>query len=168
MFGNKIKSRFWRGYLIGVALAFPVLVFLAYKVNLLVIEPYDSLALFDLENKPVAASAFDNQPLVVNYWATWCKPCLEEFPAFEAARKKAGGTTAFVMISDDSPAKIRRTLRNKHYGFIFLTTRQPLALSVRPVTYFYTADRRNSYKKIGAIDSSAFLEKLTRIQSSTR
>lgn len=164
MFSIKTKSYFWRGYWLGAALVFPVLAVLAYKINLFAVQNYEKLTLYNLENEQVATSVFSNKPLVVNYWATWCGPCIVEFPAFEAARKKAGGTTVFAMISDDDPAKVRRLLRNRHYGFVFLTTRQPLALSVRPVTYFYSADRRRCSKIIGSLDSAEFSARLAGIQ----
>jgi thiol-disulfide isomerase/thioredoxin len=34
----------------------------------------------DLEGKPVSLSEFRGKWVIVNYWATWCPPCLEEIP----------------------------------------------------------------------------------------
>lgn len=34
----------------------------------------------DLSDKPVSLSDFRGKWVVVNYWATWCPPCLEEIP----------------------------------------------------------------------------------------
>ena len=53
----------------------------------------------------------DNKVFVVNFWATWCPPCVKEFPDFE---KVAGeyDTTAvkFIMVSLDFPSQIRKQL----------------------------------------------------------
>jgi thiol-disulfide isomerase/thioredoxin len=42
-------------------------------------EPVD-FTLEDLEGKPVSLSDFRGKWVIVNYWATWCPPCLEEIP----------------------------------------------------------------------------------------
>jgi thiol-disulfide isomerase/thioredoxin len=34
----------------------------------------------DLDGKPVALADFRGKPLVLNFWATWCPPCLKEIP----------------------------------------------------------------------------------------
>jgi peroxiredoxin len=36
----------------------------------------------DTAGVPRAVSEFDGKLLIVNFWATWCPPCLEEIPAF--------------------------------------------------------------------------------------
>ena len=45
----------------------------------------------DLDGRPVSLSAFKGQPLVVNFWASWCAPCLEEMPDFQRASLTAEG-----------------------------------------------------------------------------
>ena len=44
-----------------------------------------SFALADLDGKPVRLEDLRGRPLVVNFWASWCAPCVEEFPLLRAA-----------------------------------------------------------------------------------
>jgi thiol-disulfide isomerase/thioredoxin len=41
-----------------------------------------------LEGKRVRLSELRGHPVVVTFWATWCPPCREEFPALEAAYRR--------------------------------------------------------------------------------
>lgn len=40
----------------------------------------------------------DNKLYVVNFWATWCKPCVEELPGFMEVNKKYGNNPRFKMV----------------------------------------------------------------------
>ena len=42
------------------------------------------------------------KPLFLNFWATWCPPCVEEMPAIEAMYKKHGDRLNFAAVSVDN------------------------------------------------------------------
>jgi thiol-disulfide isomerase/thioredoxin len=45
----------------------------------------------DAEGKPKSLSDFGGKVVLLNIWATWCVPCREEMPAFDALQTKLGG-----------------------------------------------------------------------------
>jgi thiol-disulfide isomerase/thioredoxin len=47
-----------------------------------------------------------NKPLLVNFWATWCDPCREEFPDLVKIRSEFGDKLDFIVISLDDLADI--------------------------------------------------------------
>lgn len=44
--------------------------------------------------------------VVVNFWATWCVPCVEEIPAFSRVHAEVAGRVGFVGLGIDSPGAI--------------------------------------------------------------
>lgn len=41
-------------------------------------------------------------PVVVNFWATWCTPCIHEMPDFEEVHQELGDRVRFIGINEDS------------------------------------------------------------------
>jgi thiol-disulfide isomerase/thioredoxin len=53
----------------------------------------------------------DDRVNVVNFWATWCGPCVKEFPMFEKVSKDyPGAKVRFLMISLDFPTQVEKSL----------------------------------------------------------
>ncbi len=60
-----------------------------------------------LDGRLVRADDFDGQLLLVNFWATWCAPCLREMPVLQAAHEAHDGRLAVVGIALDEPGVVR-------------------------------------------------------------
>lgn len=43
----------------------------------------EKLAIYDYEGLQPLLQKEDNKTYIINFWATWCKPCVKELPAFE-------------------------------------------------------------------------------------
>lgn len=50
----------------------------------------------------------NGKPLLINFWATWCIPCVEEFPLLVELDKEYKGKIDFITISIDDLAEIKR------------------------------------------------------------
>jgi len=54
-------------------------------------RPAPALAFSDLEGRPVALADFRGRVVLLNLWATWCLPCVEEMPALDRLQARLGG-----------------------------------------------------------------------------
>lgn len=53
------------------------------------------------------------QPVVINFWATWCPPCRAEIPFFQAAASTYNGQVKIVGIDDGEPAPMVASFANE-------------------------------------------------------
>ena len=71
-------------------------------------------ALFEREwlspdQKPISTADWKNKVLVVNFWASWCPPCVEEIPALDKIQGEYDPKNMLIVgIGIDSPSNIRQ------------------------------------------------------------
>ena len=64
-------------------------------------------SLNDLAGKPQSLAHWKGKPLLVNFWASWCTPCVQEMPELSALAAKDGGKHFNVIgIGIDSPSNL--------------------------------------------------------------
>jgi thiol-disulfide isomerase/thioredoxin len=81
-----------------------------------------NFVLKDPDGKDVSLADLRSKgPVVIDFWATWCKPCLRELPHLEAMRKQyeAAGLSVVAISVDDtrSVAKVKSYVKTHDYGF---------------------------------------------------
>jgi thiol-disulfide isomerase/thioredoxin len=62
----------------------------------------------DMEGKSSVLGQLGGKVIVVNFWATWCTPCVEEMPGFSRLQQRwAARGVRFVGLANDDPAKVK-------------------------------------------------------------
>ncbi len=56
----------------------------------------------DMDGKSVKLSDFKGHVVILSFWASWCAPCLEEFPSMIELVEKMDGKVHLVAVSQDS------------------------------------------------------------------
>ena len=87
---------------------------IAQDIGLPVGTQAPAVAVQDLDGKTVDLGRFvGKQPVLLEFWATWCPLCKALEPALKAAHTRYGGTVQFVAVGvgvNESPASIKRHL----------------------------------------------------------
>lgn len=79
-------------------------------------QPVAQTVFNDASEAELTLDRFKGKVLVVNFWATWCAPCVKEMPTLDALQAKLGGDDfAVVAISQDRDgAKVAKPFADKN------------------------------------------------------
>jgi len=66
-----------------------------------------------IDNKKILLEELQEELILVNFWASWCAPCIEELPSMLNLIKKHKGKIALLTISTDDKIEDIRKFRNK-------------------------------------------------------
>jgi peroxiredoxin len=124
-----------------------------------------------LDHGCVRLAALRGSPVVVNFWASWCRNCRREFPALRAAYAKqheAAGLEIVGVASSDIRSDSRRFARQQHANWILASDDDEIvanAYLVKPIpqTIFIRPDGTVSahiYGEVSKKDLAAELRKI--------
>ena len=106
------------------------------------------------ENEPYYFSDLRNTVVILNFWATWCSPCVAEMPELQALHKKYGDRVAFVLVTNEKPEVVEAFMEKNEYVMpvFYLASEAPATLSFNafPTTFIISKDGRVVSKKTGA------------------
>lgn len=64
----------------------------------------------------VPLSAHKGKPIFLNFWATWCPPCIAEMPDIQDLYNDYGQQIAFLLITDESPQVVQAFMQRKAFS----------------------------------------------------
>jgi thiol-disulfide isomerase/thioredoxin len=72
------------------------------KLNDLEKHGVPDFTLPDLKGNPVSVSQFKGKVLIINLWASWCGPCVKEFPSLQRLVAHFKGDVVVLAVSHDN------------------------------------------------------------------
>ncbi len=120
----------------------------------------------DLYENTLDLSVYKEGKVVISYWATWCRPCIEEMPSLKRAEEilEDYGYT-FLLVSDETISKISKFKNERNFDFNFLKSNksfETLGVYFMPTTYIFDENGKIIETILGAIewDSEEMITKL--------
>ena len=142
----------------------------AVETNVAVEKTVPKSTYEDIDGKPIELSDFKGKRILLSYWATWCKPCIEEMPSLVAAQKLLENENyIFLMASDQSMKKIKAFQEKKNFDLTFVKFNGALAsekINALPATFIYNEKGEKVDRIDGATawNSPEIIEKLKNVQ----
>lgn len=120
-----------------------------------VLSSYD-WQLADMQGNRVDFNAFKGKKIVINFWATWCPPCVAEMPSMQALYDDYGDQVVFIFVTNEDKATVSTFLQKNDYTFPVYQPRSiaPAELQSKalPTTYLISEKGEIVIHKTGAAD----------------
>jgi len=132
-----------------------------------------SVAALGKPGQQVSLSQYAGQPVIVNFWASWCEPCQKETPLLASWYKQQHGRVVLLGLDEnDTSANALRFAAAKGVSYPVgfdpnVTVALDYGINALPQTFFLDAQHRIVYHVAGAI-TQAGLAKGVRLMGSAQ
>lgn len=120
--------------------------------------PLDSYQwkLTDLENRSFDFEDQRGRIVLVNFWATWCPPCVAEMPSMQDLYNDYGDKVTFMFVTSDDRQKVLNFLKRKNLDlpvyYPASETPKTLKSKLLPTTYIIDKEGKIVVAETGAAD----------------
>lgn len=112
----------------------------------------DNILLSELDNKRIDLNQYRGKIIFINFWATWCKPCIQEMPSIQKAMALLNNKNiVYFFASDEDVAQIKKFKKNNSYTFHYVKAdnMQTLGLMALPTTYIFNPEGKLVFSEMG-------------------
>ncbi len=164
----------WRNVVIVTLIVLPVLVVLGlgfgtdpHEVpSVLVGAQAPDCDLVNLDGAPVKLSALHTKPVVLNFWSTWCVPCVTEHGILQRGAQVQGDAVQFVgVVYQDTVDKARAYLAERGSSYLQVMDAESrcaidYGVAGVPETFFIAAGGRIHSKEVGPVSAGLLVSTL--------
>ena len=126
------------------------------------------IQLTDLKNRGIDIKQYKGKTVFVNFWATWCKPCIAEMPSIQKLQTRfKDELIIFLLASNEEVSEIEGFKNDNSYTFNYtrIINLESLNIQAIPTTYIYSPDGKLIFSETGSRnwDDSANIQMILKI-----
>jgi thiol-disulfide isomerase/thioredoxin len=169
-----MASRMSKTWLIRITLIIAVLALVGGALSCdssLLSQKAPDFTLSTMTGAGITLSELEGTPVVLNFWATWCRYCIVELPYFESVAQQSGGAIEVIAINVGESAATVQSFWQSFFGYeptmiVALDENSEVYVSYCekdnprgyiPITFFVDSEGIVQHIKIGAFTSETEL-----------
>ena len=118
-----------------------------------------------IDGTSITLSELQGKPVIINFWATWCGPCVKEMPAFERLKDDFGDKIGIIAVNcGDDAGTVKDFMEENGYTFpVVLDEEYSISMlyptNSIPYTVVVDAEGRVTHISTGALDADTMYER---------
>ncbi len=112
----------------------------------------DRVKLTDLNNRSIDLGQYSRKVLFINFWATWCKPCIIEMPSIQNAQDiLKNENIEFLIGSNETTEQIEKFKSEHEYNFNYVRVEnlEELNITAIPATFIFNKESKLVFSEMG-------------------
>lgn len=117
----------------------------------------EKVKLTNLKGESIDLKQFKGKVLFINFWATWCKPCVLEMPTIRKAMDSLKNENIEFLFASDESAEEIESFEKKysfHFNYFKANNIEELAIMVLPTTFIFDKNGKQVFSEAGYRDWS--------------
>ncbi len=110
------------------------------------------IRLKELNDRQIDLTQYRGKTVFINFWATWCKPCIQEMPTIAHAMDSLkNDNIVFLFASNEEVSEIEKFKKKRPYDFQYvrLENMEALGITALPTTFVYNPQGKLEFSEAG-------------------
>lgn len=112
----------------------------------------DKIRLINLNGQPINLEKYKGKTIFLNFWASWCKPCIEEMPTIENAQNILHNEDVVFLLASGESAEEIDEFRNAHdykFNYARIENSEELNIQSLPTTFIFDPEGKLVFSEMG-------------------
>ena len=116
------------------------------------VHSIDDVNLYTMNNEPIDMQQYKGKTVFINFWATWCKPCIREMPSIQNAMEILKDKEIVFLFATNDELQLVKTFQEENsfdFNYVLVKNQEELNIGALPTTHIYASDGTLSFSETG-------------------